>query len=108
MKGGFVKVGWERKRDQGIRVQEWAEKGNWRHFLDIFGVLAQGPGKRGRETNVKVSNEGIANGVFGVKSIQKTGIFGRFIGLFGRKKVVLEGGFRRLVRKLWIVFFERK
>jgi hypothetical protein len=71
--------------------------------LGIFWVLAQGLSHRGREANFKITNEGIAKELFDPKTIQKTGTFRRFIGLFGRKKVFLEGGFRRIVRILWMV-----
>jgi hypothetical protein len=75
--------------------------------LSIFWGVGDVPGEWGRETNFKVSKEGIANGVLGPKSIPKTGIFWRFIGLFGRKRAFLRGRFWRIVRKLWMVFGEK-
>jgi hypothetical protein len=41
--------------------------------------------------------EATGNGILRAKTIQKRGIFGRFIDFFGWKKAVLEGGFGGVV-----------
>ena len=68
MEGGFVKVGWERKKaigNQGIRVQKWGEKPNSRHFLGIFGLLrrgqASGVGRQILRFQTKESRMGVLN-----------------------------------------------
>ena len=107
MEGGFVKVGGESRMvisNQVIRYQERGKKGILRQVLSIFWDFGERPGKRGRKTNFKISNEGIGNEVFAAKTIQNTGILRRFIGLFVRKKGFLEGDSGELVRILWRVW----
>jgi hypothetical protein len=57
---------------------------------------------RDQEANFKISNEGVANGIFDAKTIQKNGIFRRFFGKIRKNMVFLKRGFRQIVRILWM------
>jgi hypothetical protein len=72
-------------RNQVIRYQERGKKGIFKAAFGFFGSFGDVAGERGREAILKISNEGIAEGIFALKRLQEPLFLGDSSGFLNEK-----------------------